>query len=426
MKKINIKIAVISVLLALVTLFLFGCQETAILPPTLIDIERTGQDLPLTKGAGMTAEQLAAAILTPATATLLTTTIMIGDEDQFEVYTTSLTGFPTDGSSYALMSTGNASDIAGVATTFYSFNTGGPSSPPLSHRGNISHDIAKLSLTLSVPAGAETLSFDWKFGTEENPTYIGPDGVIDWASAIVNTSAGSTNILLFPDDNPVDVNNAIPYSNMVTGSSSSPGPPYPLPDETVYNAVTGMYTSTFDVAPFVGQTITIDFWVGDELDRILDSALFIDNLIIEGEIDVAVDIKPESCPNPINVKSKGVFPVAILGTEDFDVTEIDPDTITLWTERGGDATPLHWALEDVATPYIYSPEDEEEYMCTTDGPDGYTDLTLTFDIQEIVDALGEPENVHDGDVEFVWLTGNLLNGITINGKDVIIIIKKGK
>ena len=147
------------------------------------------------------------------------------------------------------------------------------------------------------------------------------------------------------------------------------------------------------------------------------------------EVAVAVDIKPESCPNPINVKSKGVFPVAILGTEDFDVNQVDPNSITLWTEDGGEVTPLRWALEDVATPYIYSPEDEEEYMCTTDGPDGYPDLTLKFDIQEIVDALGEPEDVDDGDVEFVWLTGNLLEefgGTPIEGRDVIIIIKKGK
>ena len=144
-------------------------------------------------------------------------------------------------------------------------------------------------------------------------------------------------------------------------------------------------------------------------------------------IDIYIDIKPESCPNPINVKSKGVFPVAILGTEDFDVNQVDPDSITLLTEDGGIVTPpLRWAIEDVATPYIYSPEDEEEYMCTTDGPDGYPDLTLKFDIQEIVDALGEPEDVDDGDVEFVWLTGNLLDGTPIVGYDVIIIIKKGK
>jgi len=39
---------------------------------------------------------------------------------------------------------------------------------------------------------------------------------------------------------------------------------------------------------------------------------------------VFFDIKPGSCPNPINRNKKGVLPVAICGTEDFDVTTIDP------------------------------------------------------------------------------------------------------
>ena len=40
-------------------------------------------------------------------------------------------------------------------------------------------------------------------------------------------------------------------------------------------------------------------------------------------VSVDVDIKPGSCPNPLNVASKGVLPVAILGSGDFDVTDID-------------------------------------------------------------------------------------------------------
>jgi hypothetical protein len=291
---VKTKITVISVLLVLITLFVFGCskspvsvlQETSILPPKLI--ERTGQDLmlsqdlPLTK-TSLTAEQLAAAILTPGTASLLMSASMSGVAAQFEVYTASLQGFPTDGSSYTLISNGNASGIAGAATTFYDYYTGGPNSPPYSHRGYFSYDIATLSLNLSVPAGATTLSFDWKFGTEENPTFIG--SFVDWASAIVTTSDGSTNILLLPDGKPVDVDNAIPFSNAVTGSSDSPSPPYPSPDDTVYNAVTGMYTSTFNLTSFAGETIRIDFQVGDENDQALDSALFIDNLKLTYSIE---------------------------------------------------------------------------------------------------------------------------------------------
>ncbi|MBN1391621.1 MAG: NHL repeat-containing protein, partial [Sedimentisphaerales bacterium] len=60
---------------------------------------------------------------------------------------------------------------------------------------------------------------------------------------------------------------------------------------------------------------------------------------------VMVDIKPGVCPNPVNVKSKGVLPAAILGTADFDVTKIDPASIRL-----AGVAPLRSAYKDVAAP----------------------------------------------------------------------------
>jgi hypothetical protein len=44
---------------------------------------------------------------------------------------------------------------------------------------------------------------------------------------------------------------------------------------------------------------------------------------------VPINIKPGSCPNPLNVKNKGVLPVAILGMEEFDVPMIDVASIRL-------------------------------------------------------------------------------------------------
>ncbi|MDH4067614.1 MAG: hypothetical protein OEU97_01600 [Dehalococcoidia bacterium] len=116
-----------------------------------------------------------------------------------------------------------------------------------------------------------------------------------------------------------------------------------------------------------------------------------------------VDIKPMSCSNPLNVNSKGVLPVAILGGELWDVTVVDPATVEL---EG--VAPLGWALEDVAGP-----------GCS--GPDGYLDLTLKFETQEIVEELGA---VNDGDVVFLYLTGNLFGGAPMGGADEVWIIKK--
>jgi hypothetical protein len=141
------------------------------------------------------------------------------------------------------------------------------------------------------------------------------------------------------------------------------------------------------------------------------------------EIPVFVDIKPGSCPNPLNKKSKGVLPVAVLGTEDFDVTTIDPDTIQL-TREGvmGGVAPIRWSYEDVATPF-------EGKLCDCHDleGDGYIDLTLKFSIPELVEELDLCPL--DGKTIPLTITGNLKEeegGMLIEGKDCILVFKPGK
>ena len=43
--------------------------------------------------------------------------------------------------------------------------------------------------------------------------------------------------------------------------------------------------------------------------------------------DVEIDIKPGSDPNSINPNSNGVIPMLLVGTDDFDVTDVDVDTL---------------------------------------------------------------------------------------------------
>jgi len=58
--------------------------------------------------------------------------------------------------------------------------------------------------------------------------------------------------------------------------------------------------------------------------------------------EVIIDIKPGSDQNSINLKSKGVVPVAVLTTDDFNADTIDPTTVTF-----AGAAPVRWKLEDV-------------------------------------------------------------------------------
>ena len=144
-------------------------------------------------------------------------------------------------------------------------------------------------------------------------------------------------------------------------------------------------------------------------------------------IPVAVDIKPGSCPNPLNPKSGGVLPVAVLGTEDFDVTTIDPCSIRL---SGNEADPelagppIRSDYEDVATPF-----EGDLCDCNDLDGDGYMDLTLKFDKKYLVEALGLRSSSLAGETIPLTLTGNLRESegeTPIIGQDCIWILDKIK
>jgi len=159
-----------------------------------------------------------------------------------------------------------------------------------------------------------------------------------------------------------------------------------------------------------------DSWPGVGGDRILSTSwalLTLQKVTTVIEIAVDLDIKPTSCPNPLNTKSNGVLPIAILGVEDFDVSTVDPETVTL---EG--VSPIRWAWEDVATPF-----EGELCDCHELGPDGYMDLTFKFSTQEIVAALGA---VTDGEDRPLTLMGETFDGVPIHGEDCIWIKHKVK
>ena len=131
-------------------------------------------------------------------------------------------------------------------------------------------------------------------------------------------------------------------------------------------------------------------------------------------IEIDVDINPRRCPNPLNVKGKGFLSVAILGSEDFDVYMIDVATLELEGIK-----PIRTGYKDVAAPVV----DGEICECTTEKSDGYLDLTLKFDTQEIVDVLGD---VNDGEILELDLIGSMLDGTPIEGEDCVVIINKAK
>jgi hypothetical protein len=111
------------------------------------------------------------------------------------------------------------------------------------------------------------------------------------------------------------------------------------------------------------------------------------------ELNAGIDIKPGSDVNNINLKSKGVVPVAILSTEGFDISNVDVDSV-----KFAGASPVGSQFEDL------------------DG-DGIPDLLLLhFRTEELTDlSAGSTEAV---------LTGTTLEGIPFTGVDTVNIVPK--
>ncbi|MBW2494043.1 MAG: hypothetical protein JRE43_04765, partial [Deltaproteobacteria bacterium] len=106
---------------------------------------------------------------------------------------------------------------------------------------------------------------------------------------------------------------------------------------------------------------------------------------------IGLDIKPDGDPNSINPSVEGVLPVAILGSDSFDVANVDVMTLAFGS---GGASLAHWRcphFEDV-------------------NGDGLTDLLGHFRIQQT--------GIQFGDME-ACVTGETLDGTPLEGCDAI-------
>ena len=112
-------------------------------------------------------------------------------------------------------------------------------------------------------------------------------------------------------------------------------------------------------------------------------------------VAATIDIKPGSDPNSINLKGKGVIPVAILTTPDFDATTVNWTTVSF---EG--ASPAHDLSDPLALADHQRDVDE----------DGDIDFVFHFRTQDT--------GIVTGDIE-ACLEGTTLGGTFIQGCDSV-------
>ena len=146
-----------------------------------------------------------------------------------------------------------------------------------------------------------------------------------------------------------------------------------------------------------------------------------------GVLTLDLDIKPGSCPNSFNRNSNGVLPVALVGTDTFDPTDVDLSTVLLTRADGvggsvasheGPPGP-HSEFEDVATPFDGQPCD-----CHELGGDGVTDLSMKFKTDDVVAAL-QLNDLPAGDLVELVVSGALLDGTPFSASDCIRLVPPG-
>src|SRR6266545_1506080 len=181
---------------------------------------------------------------------------------------TALASFPTDGASYAIITTGDAnladdpndSGASGV-------NDSGPNV-----RGNTDFDVSILKVDLSVPSGFTCLRIDFRFLSEEFPEYVGSQfndafiAELDSSDWTTNGSAitANHNFAFDPDGNPITINST-GYSHMTASEA----------DGTTYDGAAPILVAQ---TPITSGTHSIYLSIFDQGDHVYDSSVLLDNL----------------------------------------------------------------------------------------------------------------------------------------------------
>ena len=179
----------------------------------------------------------------------------------------SLAGFPTSGDSFSILSSGDATLAGNGQATFAGVTNGSGNGG----HGTAVQDLVTLRLNLNVPASANCFSIDFRFLSEEYPTFVG-SSVNDGFVAELDTSdfQGDGNAVTAPHNFAFDEGgNVISVNTAGISAANAAG--------TVYGGGTSLLRASTPVSPGLHSVYLSVF---DQGDSNYDSAAFLDRAVM--------------------------------------------------------------------------------------------------------------------------------------------------
>lgn len=199
-------------------------------------------------------------------------------------------GFPTESSTFGVLSSGDVSTIEAPGT-FSSTALDGDNV-----RGNTDLDVTVLKVDFTAPAGSNCLSFDFRFLSEEYPVFVGGT-VNDAFVAELDTTTWTTadNAITAPDNFAFDGAGEVVSINStgVGGMTAAAGAGTAFDGGTSGGDSNGGATTRLTASTQVTPGAhSVYFSIFDQGDRIYDSAVFLDNLIVGYTPNPEIDCAP--------------------------------------------------------------------------------------------------------------------------------------
>lgn len=141
-------------------------------------------------------------------------------------------------------------------------------------------------------------------------------------------------------------------------------------------------------------------------------------------IATELDIKPGACPNPMNPRSRGVLPVALVGTADVPAADVDQATLALVRADGVGGSVAPFFGPPGPNPQIVdvtSANPGADCTCDGGGGDAVDDLLLKFLIPDLATTLELLEEAPGAEVA-LKLTGQREDGRLFEAIDCVILM----